>query len=207
MVAGPEALHEGGQGLHRLRADRGDVDRVGDHASGQRPAHLLSRDRPGPILRLRRRCTQVRGDDHVVAPEQRMVGERLLREDVERGAADLSGSERRLQGVEVDQLAARAVDDPNLVLHLRDRLGVDPVHGVGGLGQVDRDDVGLRVELVGGLGALDAELAEALRSDELVEGGTVLTLQRPRLAGAARIETDDVESRPQIGHEEVLRRS
>ena len=90
-------------------------------------------------------------------------------EDVERGAADLARLERPAEGVEVDELAARAVDDQDAVSHLRQRLVVDPVDRLGGLREVDRDHVGALVELVGALDALDAEVAEALRGDELVE--------------------------------------
>ena len=44
--------------------------------------------------------------------------------------ADLAGLEAGEQRVEVDQLAAGAVDDADAVAHLRDRLGVDPVDGL-----------------------------------------------------------------------------
>ena len=47
-----------------------------------------------------------------------------LREHVERGARDLAGVERGLERVVVDQLAARAVDDPHAVAALGERLGV-----------------------------------------------------------------------------------
>ena len=82
----------------------------------------------------------------------------------------LPESSAGLERLEVDQLAAGAVDDPHPVLHLRDRFGIDPVDRVGRLRQVDGHDVRLGVEVVGRLGALDAQLAEALRGDELVEG-------------------------------------
>ena len=65
--------------------------------------------------------------------EDRVLGEGLLGEDVERGAADLARLEAGEQRVEVDQLAAGAVDDPHAVLHLRDRLGVDQVRSVSGV--------------------------------------------------------------------------
>ena len=69
----------------------------------------------------------MRGDDDVVALEQGVLGERLVGKDVEGGAADPARLEPGLERVEVDQLAAGAVDDPDPVAHLRDRLGVDPV--------------------------------------------------------------------------------
>ena len=111
----------------------------------------------------------MRREDDVVALEQRMLGERLGREDVERRAGDLAGLEPGEQRVEVDQLAACAVDHPHAVAHPGDRLGIDPAHRLGRLRQVDRDQVGARVELLAALDALDSELAEAIRGDELVE--------------------------------------
>ena len=77
------------------------------------------------------------------------------------------------QRIEVDQLAAGAVDDPDAVLHLGERVGVEPVDRLRGLRQVDRDQVGAPVELLARVDPLDAELAEALGGDELVEGDHV----------------------------------
>ena len=70
-------------------------------------------------------------------------------EDVERGAGDLAGLDRVGERDVVEQLTARAVDDADAVLHLRERLGVEPVLGLGRLGQVDRDDVGALVDVGG----------------------------------------------------------
>ena len=58
-------------------------------------------------------------DDDVVALQDRVVGEGLLGEDVERGAGDPARLEPLGQRVEVDQLAAGAVDDPDALAHLR----------------------------------------------------------------------------------------
>ena len=82
----------------------------------------------------------------------------------------LPDSRPAIERVEVDQLAAGAVDDPDPVLHRRDRLGVDQVDRLRRLRQVQGDDVGAAEELLERLGPLDAELAEALGGDELVEG-------------------------------------
>ena len=57
--------HERRQRLHLLGPDGGDVDRVGDHPAGQRPADLIGGDRPGAVLGLGRRGAQVRSDDDV----------------------------------------------------------------------------------------------------------------------------------------------
>ena len=112
----------------------------------------------------------MRRDDDVVAAEERMVGERLGGEDVERRAAQLAGLEAGRQGVEVDQLAAGAVDQPRPVLHRGDRPGVDQVDGVRRLRHVQGDDVGAAEQVLELLGALDPQFAEALGGDELVEG-------------------------------------
>ena len=109
----------------------------------------------------------------------------------------LARVESRLERLQVHQLAAGAVDDPHPVLHLRDRLGVDPVDRVRRLRQVDGDDVRPRVEVIGGLGALDPELAEALRGHELVEGHD-LHLERLRPVG------DELADPPEADHAERL---
>ena len=49
------------QGLHGLGPDRGDVDRVGDDAAGQRGRDLLGGDDAGAVLRLGGRGSEVRG--------------------------------------------------------------------------------------------------------------------------------------------------
>ena len=121
----------------------GDVDRRGDDAAGERGDDLLGGLDAGAVLRLGGRGAQVRRDDDVGVAEQRVVGDRLAREDVERGAGDLAGVERVLERRVVDQLAARAVDDPHAVAALGERLGVEPAARLGRLRQVDRDEVGL----------------------------------------------------------------
>ena len=112
----------------------------------------------------------MRGHDDVVAGEERVLDDRLLGEHVERRAGDPAGVEAALERVEVDQLATGAVDDPDAVLHLRDRIVVDPVDGLRRLRQVERDQVGALIQLLGRLDPRHPELAEALRRDELVEG-------------------------------------
>ena len=124
----PSFSHSGTNGrerLHRLRADRVDVHRVGDDAAGERGLHLAGGVDAGAILSLRGGGAEVRRDDDVVALEQRVRGERLLGEDVEGDAGELARLEPALDGVEVDERAAGAVDDPRAVAHLRDRLVVD----------------------------------------------------------------------------------
>jgi hypothetical protein len=137
----------------------------------------------------------VRGDDDVGAGEDRVLGEGLGGEDVERRAADLAGLQPRHQRVEVYQLAAGAIDDPHPVLHRRDRLGADQADRLRRLRHVDGDHVGPPVEVLEALRALDAELLEALGGDELVEGDDVhleaLGALGDQLADAA--EADDAD--------------
>ena len=80
----------------------------------ERRSDLLGDDDPCPVLRLLSRRTQVRGHDHVVELEQR-AGVRLLREDVECCACDLSRPERLGQSILVDELPASSVHDPDAV--------------------------------------------------------------------------------------------
>ncbi len=112
----------------------------------------------------------MRGDDDVGVCEQRVLGDRLLPEHVERRAGDLARVDRLAQRVLHQQLAARDVHDAHAVLHLREGLGVEPVLGLRSDRQVDRDEVRLRVELVGAARALHAQLAEALLRHVGVEG-------------------------------------
>ena len=135
-----EALCEGRQALakrhergDRLGQRRAEVDGVGDDAAGQRSMDLLGGVGAGSVLGFGGGCAEVRGDDDVVALEQRVLGRRLLGEDVERRAGDLARLQPALQGLEIDQGAAGAVDDANAVFHLPDRLGVDPVRSVSGV--------------------------------------------------------------------------
>jgi hypothetical protein len=108
-------------------------------------------------------------DDHVIAPEERVLGERLLGKDIERGAGELARLQAALERLEINQRAPSAVDDPRAVAHLRNGVVVDHVLRLGRLRDVQRDHVGAGVQRVEGLHPLHPELAEALRGDELVE--------------------------------------
>src|SRR4051794_29886600 len=99
-----------------------------------------------------------------------MTAERLLGEHVERRSGELAGLEALDKRVEVDQLAAGTVHDPRALAHLLNRRAVDEVDGFIGPGQMERDEVGARVELSGIFDALGAKLPEAVGGDELVVG-------------------------------------
>jgi hypothetical protein len=60
----------------------------------------------------------------------------------------------------------RATLSTHAVLALGQRLGVEPALGLRRLGQVQGQEVGLGVDLVGGLGLVDAEVAVALGGHE-----------------------------------------
>ena len=78
--------------VHVLRAHGRDVDGGRHDAAGERSHDLLGRLHAGAVLRLGRRGREVRRDDDVGVAEQRVVGDRLVREDVERDARDLARS-------------------------------------------------------------------------------------------------------------------
>ena len=115
----------------------------------QRGGHLLGGHHAGAVLGLLGGGAQVRSDHDVLALQDRMGGEGLLREHVQGGARDAAALESRQQRVQVHQLPAGAVDDPNPLAHRRDRVRVDEAGGLGGLGQVEGDEVGPLVELLG----------------------------------------------------------
>ena len=153
--------------LELARVDDGDVDRRADDLARERRRDLLGDDDAGPILRLGRRSCEVRRDHHLRELEQR-PGVRLRREDVERGARHLARANRVGERLLVDEPAPRGVDDAHAVLHLRERLGVEEPARLVVQRKVERDEVGLGVDLVERAARLDAELAEALGGDERV---------------------------------------
>ena len=102
------------------------------------------------------------------------------REDVDRGAGDLSRLERGDERSHVDELAPRRVHDPDAVAHVRDRVGVDRVARVGRQRQMKRHEVGA-LEHLCERSRLDTELAEPLGRHERVVRDD-LHLQRERAA-------------------------
>jgi hypothetical protein len=123
----------------------------------------------------------VRRDDDVVELDQRPAV-RLLREDVERRSGQLAALQRLDERVLVDELAARGVDEARPVDHARDHLRVDDPARLGTERQVERDELRVGERRLHRLGALDAELAEALLRDERV----VRDHAHPEPGGAAR---------------------
>ena len=93
------------------------------------------------LLRLVGRARDVRTQQHVVQVVVRRVLQRLLVEDVERRARDLPGLQALDQRLVHDQLAARAVDDADALLHAGDRLRVDQALGLRRQPDVQREVV------------------------------------------------------------------
>ena len=191
-----EAADERQERVERLGVlgrDRGDVDRGGDDPAGEGGDHLLGGLDARAVLRLGGGGAEVRRDDDVgVAVEQRVVRDRLGREDVERRAGDLARVQRVLERRVVDELAARAVDHADAVAALRERLRVQEALRLRRAREVDGEEVGLGVDLGGGGRGLGAELAEALRADEGVVGDDAhaerLRPRRDQLADPAEAE-------------------
>jgi hypothetical protein len=122
------------------RRPAGHVDRGEDRAAGERRDDLLGGLEARAVGGLGRRCAEVRVDDHVRRPKSGVLGDGLGAEHVERRAADLARVERLLERVVVDQRAARDVEDPHTVAHLRERTAFEPVLRLGRLWQMQRDE-------------------------------------------------------------------
>ena len=91
----------------------------------------------------------MRGDDHVGIAEQRVVGDRLAPEHVERGAGHLARVDRRLE-IRIDhQWPPGDVEHADAVPALGQHVSVQPVLGVGRLGQMQGDEVRRGVHVVG----------------------------------------------------------
>ena len=89
-------------------------------------------------------------------------------------------------------VTAGAVHDSGTVAHPLDGGRIDEVDGLRRLRQVQRDEVGARVQLRGVIDPVHAELSEPLRGDELVVGDDLhvegLRTRRDQLADPAEAE-------------------
>ena len=112
---------------HEL-AGEGEQDHVGDRVAGL-------------VLCLPGTCPEVRRDDDRVDAEQRRLGGRLGGEHVEGGAGDDAVTECLGEGSLVDDPAASDIDYPQSGLGLEQQLPADQPRRLGGLRQVDREEV------------------------------------------------------------------
>ena len=165
-----ELLDEVDAGAHLL-GDRaaGDVDGIRHEVTAQGQAHRLRHGDTGLLLGLLGRGAEVRGDDDRLVGEERAVGARLGGEDVEAGAGDAPLGDGVGEGLLVEHATAGGVDDAHGRLDLGERLLADQADRLGGLGQVDGDEVALGEQLVEGDQA-GAEHAGALHRDVGVVG-------------------------------------
>ena len=123
--------------------ERGHVDGVLHDAELEVVAHLLGELDADGLLRFVGRTGDVRREQDVVEVEEGRVLERLLAEDVERGAGDVAGLDGSASACVDDQLAAGAVDDADALLHDGERVRVDQAFGLRGEADVQREVVGL----------------------------------------------------------------
>ncbi len=131
-------------------------------AEDQRVAHRLADLDPDAFLGLARRCAQVGNDHHVVQLEQGVVGgHRLLLEDIEGSARQLSTLERLGEGRLIDDAAPRRVDQVGGGLHQRQLLGADEPASLLGQRRVHGDHVGF-FQKVGQRHQIDPRLLGAL---------------------------------------------
>src|SRR5579863_10458243 len=90
----------------------------------------------------------MRRADHVWQAEQAALRRRFFAEDVDRGAGDMAGLERLAQRRLVNELTARAVDQPYAFFDKLKRRGIDEVAGLVGQRRVQGDEIGAPPQLV-----------------------------------------------------------
>ena len=118
----------------------------------------------GLVLRFARARTEVWCDHHLIEGEERAVGARLDVEHVESGAGDLTRTHRFGERFFVDDSAARHVDHTEIGLGLGEDVAADDALGLLGLGEVNRDEIALRDEVVE-LNHLHTHLTSAIGRD------------------------------------------
>ncbi len=109
-----------------------------------------------------------RGDEVRMA-EQRVGRRRLLDEDIESRARDMTAVERGAQGGLVDKAAAGAIDDANARLGLRQIFRREDVARLRRQRRVQGDEIGARQEIVE-FELFDADLLGALGAQERIKG-------------------------------------
>ena len=127
--------------------------------------------------------------------EERMLAGRLLFEYVERGARDVCPeSIAASRAVSIDQFAARAIDDANARLHLREGLGIQHVIGFGRERHVQRDVVAAPVKFGKRSSSTPRSLA-ALRADVgiVADHAHLERLGAPDHFAADAAQADDAE--------------
>ena len=112
----------------------------------------------------------MRGADDVLTTEERRIGARLFRIDVESDAAEFSGIEAALERFHIVDSAARAVDKANAVFHRLDFFIADKVARRVGQRSVNSEIIDEGEKFGDGIVNLDVEFLSALRGEVGVEG-------------------------------------
>ena len=112
----------------------GELDGAGDRLlAGEETGEVFNRAGRLALHAFVGARADVRGEDDVGQPEQRVIGGRgLLVEHVGGVGEQVLGLERGDQCFEVNQLAAPGVDDDRALFYQREILGVDQALGGGG---------------------------------------------------------------------------
>ena len=154
--------------LEVVGADHRDVDGVRDQAALERRGDLLGDDHAGAVLRLPGRRREMRRDDDVVELEQR-AGIGLARRRRRAPRPRPGPSEAPSSSASSSSSAPRAA----LTIRTPARIASNAAASIeprvsGGQRQVQREEVGDGVDVLGRLDAVGAELAEPLGRDERV---------------------------------------
>ena len=104
------------------------------------------------------------------SPKSGLCGDRLLGEDVDARARQLAAAEGLQEGLLVDHVAARGVDEAGPGLHGRERLASHEAARLVGGREVQGDEVAHPVEVLGRVRLLDAQLPVAALRHEGVVG-------------------------------------
>ncbi len=190
-----EPLSQGEEGAHGgRRLGRAHVHGEGHELAGQGQANLLGDGVARLVLGLGRAGAEVGSDDDLRQLEQRRARGRLRGEDIDGGPADPAVPDGVSEGVFVDHPATGDVHDPQVRLGLGEQLFADHAKGLGGLDDVEGEEVRHPHQLEQ-LEQLDVDLASPLRSDERIVGDDLHPERRRPLGHqlADASEADDPE--------------
>src|SRR5690606_25084205 len=140
-------------------------------------------------------CAEMRRAVDLFVLEEGVIGvEGLLDEDIHRGARDLPGLKRLLEGLLIDDPTTRGVDEIRRLLHFLERCRVDEVRCFGRKGGMNRDEIRPLEELIEAH-ELDSKLGRSLARHEGIHSDD-LHLQALGAIGhnpTDVAETDDAE--------------
>src|SRR6516165_7700901 len=139
----PSPRKRGESGLNDLR-----VDAIGRRASRQQRKDVVHHDKRHLLTYLCHRAAEMGGRNDVAHGEQCRRHLRLMLENVETGAGDLTPGKCTRKRRLVDNGAARRVDEKSCSFHLRELSGTNLMPCFRPERRMDRDKIGLRQQLV-----------------------------------------------------------